>query len=237
MAGSSKHVLPVYLDGAKQVIANAGFDSNVADWNGLTSSVEVSNDLAANGTLRLGVPNHYGTVVFVVNKDAAQSVTISDYTSGSDSTVRVLNAEQESVTVLYNGSNWVEIAASESSAGTTGTNLTLSGTLSATGAATLSSTLGVTGAATLSSTLDVAGAAEFAGNVGFYGTTAIAQQAGAAQAAVSAHADLPADGTGASADYTQAEVTGAIETIHDLITLTNEIRQSLVDLGLIKGTS
>jgi len=160
MAGSSKHVLPVYLDGAKQVIANAGFDTNVADWNGLTSSVEISNDLAANGTLRLGVPNHYGTVVFVVNKDAAQSVTVSDYTSGSDSTVRVLNAEQESVTVLYNGSNWVEIAASESSAGTTGTNLTLSGTL------------------------DVTGAAEFGGNVGFYGTTAIAQRANANQAAV-----------------------------------------------------
>ena len=225
MGGSSKHVLPVYLDGAKQVIADAGFDSNVASWNGLTSSVEVSNDLTANGTLRLGVPNYYGTVVFVVNKDAAQSVTVSDYTSGSDSTVRVLNAEQESVTVLYNGSNWVEIAASESSAGTTGTNLTLSGTLSA------------TGAATLSSTLDVTGAAEFAGNVGFYGTTAIAQQAGAAQAAVTAAAGLPADGNGASADYTQAEVTGAIETIHDLIALTNEIRQSLVDLGLIKGTS
>lgn len=152
--------MPVYLDGAKQVIANAGFDSNVASWNGLTSSVEVSNDLAANGTLRLGVPNYYGTVVFVVNKDAAQSVTVSDYTSGSDSTVRVLNAEQESVTVLYNGSNWVEIAASESSAGTTGTNLTLSGTL------------------------DVTGAAEFAGNVGFYGTTAVARPASANQAAV-----------------------------------------------------
>lgn len=152
--------MPVYLDGAKQVIANSGFANNVASWNGLSSSVEISNDLAANGTLRLGVPNYYGTVVFVVNKDAAQSVTVSDYTSGSDSTVRVLNAEQESVTVLYNGSNWVEIAASESSAGTTGTNLTLSGTL------------------------DVTGAAEFGGNVGFYGTTAIAQRAHADQGAV-----------------------------------------------------
>jgi len=115
MGGSSKHVLPVYLDGAKQVIADSGFDNNVANWNGLSSSVEISNDLAANGTLRLGVPNYYGTVVFVVNKDADQSVTVSDYTSGSDSTVRVLNAEQESVTLLYNGSNWVEIAASEAS--------------------------------------------------------------------------------------------------------------------------
>ncbi len=116
MGGSSKHVLPVYLDGAKQVLAEADFgDNNLTSWNGLTSSVQINNDLTSNSTLRLGVPNHYGTVVFILSKDVNSQVTISDYTSGSDVTVKRLNAANESVTLMYNGSTWVEIAATESS--------------------------------------------------------------------------------------------------------------------------
>ena len=107
--------MPVYLDGAKQVIADADFTANVASWNGLTSSIEVSNDLSAQSKVRLGVPNHYGTVVFVVSKDTNTSVQVSDYTSGSDSIVKTLNAANESVTLMYNGSNWVEIAGTEAS--------------------------------------------------------------------------------------------------------------------------
>lgn len=115
MGGSSKHVLPVYLDGAKQVIASGDFSGNVANWNGLCSAVEVSDGISATSKVRLAVPNHYGTVVFIVNKDTDNTVQVSDYTSSSDSVVRELNAGNESVTLMYNGSNWVEIAASEAS--------------------------------------------------------------------------------------------------------------------------
>lgn len=115
MGGSSKHVLPVYLDGAKQTLASGDFTANVADWNGLTSSVQVNNGISSPSKVRLGVPNHYGTVVFVVSKDTNTNISVSDYTSGSDSIVRTLNAANESVTVMYNGSNWVEIAGTEAS--------------------------------------------------------------------------------------------------------------------------
>lgn len=115
MGGSSKHVLPVYLDGAKQTIAPADFTANVADWNGLTSSVQVNNGIGTPSKVRLGVPNHYGTVVFVVSKDTNTSVQVSDYTSGSDSIVKTLNAANESITLMYNGSDWVEIAGTEAS--------------------------------------------------------------------------------------------------------------------------
>ena len=106
--------MPVYLDGDKQELSSSDFVNDIADWNGLTSCVEVDS-IESDSRLRLGVPNHVGTVVFVVNKDGNTALIINDGVTGSDITVATLNAAMESVTLLYNGKKWVEIASTESS--------------------------------------------------------------------------------------------------------------------------
>lgn len=63
--------------------------------------------------------------------------------------------------------------------------------------------------------------------VGFYGTAPIAQRTGAAQAAVSATAAQTTTPYGFSTS-TQADA---------IVTLVNELRSSMVALGLIKGSA
>lgn len=60
--------------------------------------------------------------------------------------------------------------------------------------------------------------------IGFYNVTPIIQRSGAAQAAVVG----TADGT-----YSANEVT----LINDIVTLVNEVRQALVNIGIIKGSA
>lgn len=62
---------------------------------------------------------------------------------------------------------------------------------------------------------------------GFYGTTPIAQRAGAAQAAVTTTASQTTTPYGFSTS-TQADA---------IVTLVNELRASMVALGLIKGSA
>jgi len=67
-------------------------------------------------------------------------------------------------------------------------------------------------------------------------TNPIARQAGAAQAAVTVTATTP--GTGADAStWTGAQCTAAHVDITALAALVNEVRQCLIDLGLIKGAA
>lgn len=63
--------------------------------------------------------------------------------------------------------------------------------------------------------------------IGFYGVTPVAQQSGSAQAALATTAAVT---TGGYMFATSAQADGAI-------TLLNEIRSCLVDLGLIKGSA
>lgn len=73
--------------------------------------------------------------------------------------------------------------------------------------------------------------------VSFHGATAVAQRAGAAQAATGAAA--PAGGTGAAAGGydTAANRDLMIVLVNETRTLVNEIRATLVEKGLMKGAA
>lgn len=215
MGGSSRHVIPVYLDGPKQSLVFFEEDSsNFCDWNGLTSSIVVESDVIQNGTIRLGKANHYGTVVHI-KLEADQDIIVRPYVDQqSGEVIKTLNANGETLTVLFNGTTWVQIADTETTAttATSGTSLALSSNLTVDGNVKLGD------AAT--------------DTIGFYDATAIVQPASADQAAVDV-SGLPADGAASVADATHLEA--AVDSIKELATLVNELRSNLVSLGLIKG--
>lgn len=212
MGGSSRHVIPVYLDGPKQSLV---FDDNsFCDWNGLTSSIVVESDIIQNGTIRLGKANHYGTVVHI-KLEVDQDIIVRPYVDQTDGeTIKTLNSNGETLTVLFNGTTWVQIANTETTAttATSGTSLALSSNLTVDGNVKLGD-----------ATTDT---------IGFYDATAVVQPASASQAAVDV-SGLPADGAASVADATHLEA--AIDSIKELATLVNELRSNLVSLGLIKG--
>ena len=70
-----------------------------------------------------------------------------------------------------------------------------------------------------------------AATVGFHGTAATAQRAGAAQAAVTTAA------LASSATYVQAEITALATRCSALTVLVNELRAAQVEKGLIKGAA
>ena len=105
MGGSSKHVLPVYLDGAAQNVSTTG----VNDWNGLTSSVTLTS---ASGTLRLKKPDNYGTLIHI-KKTGSGSVDIKPYIEESLGSLIKALGTNETVTVIYNGTTWLQIADTE----------------------------------------------------------------------------------------------------------------------------
>jgi len=203
-----KNLFPLFLDGATQALSAA----EAATWDGKTSFVSLDNN--GIGTFTLGevadggYPIEPGTVVSVY-RSAAGSTDIDVLPKAGASALVSLNGPTESAVFMWDASEWKIVSNATANGSVSTTNFTATGNVA----------LGDAAGDTLS----------------FHGATPVAQQAGAAQAAVTAEGDLPAAGTGAGASYTQAEVTAAIENIHDLIALTNEIRQCLVDLGLIKG--
>jgi len=67
--------------------------------------------------------------------------------------------------------------------------------------------------------------------LGFHGATPVVMRAGADQAAVSTNA------LAVGASYSQAEVTAIATRATALTALANELRASLVEKGLIKGTT
>lgn len=84
--------------------------------------------------------------------------------------------------------------------------------------------------------------------VGFYGTTKVAQRAGAAQAAVTTTVGSAVAGTSATAvtpyGYAQAQADAIVTNINTLrtdvlalATLSNELRAAQVALGTIKGAA
>ena len=180
------------------------------DWNGLTSYV-TAEGAGGNFTFTLGSAEHAGTIVTVIKIDATNIVTVnptSDFDSSAGSVQ--LNLNKESVSFMWDGSKWRLFQQDQSSSFNGGA---------------------VANATTFNGNVEVEG------NVGFYNTAPIAQRASADQAVVAAGSGLPADGTGAGVNYTQAEITGAFDTIYDLITLVNQLRADLVALGLIKGSA
>tara|TARA_R100001510_G_C7547022_1_gene132267 strand:- start:27 stop:650 length:624 start_codon:yes stop_codon:yes gene_type:complete len=203
-----KNLFPLFLDGATQALSAA----EAATWDGKTSFVSLDNN--GIGTFTLGevadgdYPIEPGTVVSVY-RSANGSTDIDVLPKAGASALVSLNGPTESAVFMWDASEWKIVSNATANGSVSTTNFT------ATGNVALGDAVGDT--------------------LSFHGATPVAQQAGAAQAAVTAEGDLPAAGTGAGASYTQAEVTAAIENIHDLIALTNEIRQCLVDLGLIKG--
>jgi hypothetical protein len=105
MGGSSKHVLPVYLDGAAQSVSITGDN----DWDGLTSSVTLS---AASGTLRLKKPDNYGTLIHI-KKTGSGSVDVKPYIEENEGSLIKTLRTNETVTVIYNGTTWLQIADTE----------------------------------------------------------------------------------------------------------------------------
>ncbi len=210
----TQHVFPLRLDGATQEVAA------VASWNGATSLIDITT---ASGTYDLTVPDaeKAGTLL-TIKRSASGSNAVSVKNAGGAVLVSLDSATDTSC-LIWTGSAWEILSNATASGDLAADNVSLSGALTVAGAATLNGNVAVGDATT--------------DTVGFYGVTAVAQQAAAAQAAVTAETNLPTAGTGAGSAYTQAEVTAAIENIHDLIALTNEIRQCLVDLGLIKGAA
>jgi len=136
MGGSSKHVLPVYLDGAKQTVSSTGTN----DWNGLSSSVSLT---ASSGTFRLPKPNHYGTIIHIKKSGSANtSVDVKPYIDGVTGSVIKNVGAGDTLTVLYNGTTWVSVAESEQdqlAAVASGAALTLSSQLQVDGNVTLGS--------------------------------------------------------------------------------------------------
>jgi hypothetical protein len=146
MGGSSRHVIPVYLDGATQAVADADIDANSgANWNGLTSRVSI--DSSTNMTLKIGVPTHVGTVVFVeAVASSVGSYTIFDNggNAGSETTIATLQETGDSVTVVWDNNRWRIISETDMA--------------SATGSAPVDSVNGETGVVVLD-TSDVSQAA------------------------------------------------------------------------------
>tara|TARA_R100001440_G_scaffold14544_2_gene24602 strand:+ start:1816 stop:2598 length:783 start_codon:yes stop_codon:yes gene_type:complete len=140
MGGSSRHVIPVYLDGVKQT---ATFDENAfCNWNGLTSSIEVP--VSTTGTVKLGKANHYGTVVTVKSLSESNVIVRPFIENADGNIIKTLNGIGESLTVIFNGTDWLQIADTETTAttATTGTSLTLSANLSVEGNTTLGNAAG-----------------------------------------------------------------------------------------------
>lgn len=107
MGGASKHVIPVYLDGATQAVVTGDLVNSAANWDGLTSRVTI--DSSTNMTLKIGVPTHVGTVVFV----EAIASSVGTYTifdnggnAGSDTTIATLQETGDSVTVVWDNNRW-----------------------------------------------------------------------------------------------------------------------------------
>lgn len=216
MAGrfSRKRVFPVYLENAAQTISAAG----ESDWNKDTSNIKV--DVDDNVTVNLPIPLENGTMIFVeitqLGYTSTNAVQVKDVEN--DNVVVELNNTLESATLMWNAEAW-KLIANESASGTvSGTNGDFAGTLNVDGNVTLNGNVAVGDATT--------------DEIGFYGATAVTQQDGAAQAAtdVGAITNFPADGAGST-----AEIEAIADAVRSLEVLLNEVRQSLVDLGLIKG--
>tara|TARA_R100000951_G_scaffold110701_2_gene108924 strand:- start:825 stop:1451 length:627 start_codon:yes stop_codon:yes gene_type:complete len=206
-----KNLFPLFLDGATQALSAA----ETATWNGKTSFVSLDNN--GIGTFTLGevadgdYPIEPGTVVSVYRSDNG-STAIGVLPKTGASALVSLDGPTESAVFMWDASEWKIVSNATANGSVTTTNFAATGNVALGDAVT--------------------------DTLGFYGVaTPVAQQSGAAQAAVTAETNLPTTGTGAGSSYTQDEVTAAIENIHDLIALTNEIRQCLVDLGLIKGAA
>lgn len=149
MGGSSKHVIPVYLDGETQTVTQSDLDSSVANWDGLTSRVKI--DSTENMTLKLGVPNHVGTIVFIeATNSSVGTYTIFDNggNAGSDTSVATLEVTGDSATLVWDINRWRVISETDMA--------------SATGSAPVDSVNGETGAVVLdTSDVDEAAAGPF----------------------------------------------------------------------------
>jgi len=107
MGGSSRHVIPVYLDGDEQAITSSDITNSVANWNGLTSRVSI--DHSGNMTFKIGVPNHVGTVLFieaVASSLGSYSIFDNAGNAGSETTIASLQETGDSVTVIWDNNRW-----------------------------------------------------------------------------------------------------------------------------------
>lgn len=175
-------------------------------WNGKTSLIEVSSAAAAYD-IDLVAAEEPGTMltINVTGASLAEDVTVKD---PSDNAIVTLDSPTDNICLMWTGSAWVVIANSTATGTLSETNLALTGTLSVAGATTLNGNVAVGDAAT--------------DEIGFFGATAIVQPASAAQAAVTI-TDV-------------SSIDSDVDTnLDNLAALVNEIRDVLVDLGLMKG--
>ena len=180
--------------------------SAAAEWNGKTSLIEVSAAASAFA-IDLIAAEEPGTMltINVTGSTLASDVTVNDPAGNA---IVTLDSPTDNICLMWTGTAWEVIANATATGTLSSTNLALTGTLSVAGAATLNGNVAVGNAAT--------------DEIGFFGATAIVQPASAAQAAVTI--------TDVSSVDTDVDTN-----LDNLAALVNEIRDVLVDLGLMKG--
>lgn len=211
---ATKHIFPLLLDGATQTISSAG----ARFWDTNTSIVNVTASTNTTVTIPAvkadGRPHELGTLVVITcgTLDANQTVKLYNLSVDANNLIATLDGTNESTTLMLTNSGWFQLAREHSSGTVNADNLTLSGTLTVTGAATMNGNVVVGNATT--------------DTIGFYGATAVAQIAAATQASVSAPT--------ISETPTKAQLDAAFLATN---TLLNKLRADLVTLGLIKGSA
>jgi len=212
---ATKHLFPLLLDGAAQVISSNGAQT----WNTNTSIVNVTASTNTTVTIPAaktdGRPHELGTLVVITcgNLSASNDVKVYNGSVDANNLIATLDAANESTTLMLTNSGWFQLARENNSGTLAADNLTLSGTLTVTGATTMNGNVVIGNATT--------------DTVSFYGTTpAVVQRASSEQAQVSA----PTIG----ATFSKAELDAAFLATN---TLLNRLRADLVALGLIKGAA
>ena len=211
---ATKHIFPLLLDGATQTISSAG----ARTWDTNTSIVNVTASTNTTVTIPAvkadGRPHELGTLVVITcgTLTASNDVKIYNVSVDANNVLATLDAANESTTLMLTNSGWFQLARENNSGTLAADNVTLTGTLTVAGTSTLNGNVVVGNATT--------------DTIGFYGATATAQIAAAAQAQVSAPT--------ISATPTKAELDAAFLATN---TLLNKLRADLVTLGLIKGAA
>lgn len=140
-------------------------------WNGISSVVTC--DTSSNSvTLTVNDAEILGTLLYIRKTASGNSLIIS--ANGNTSFATLAN-ENDTVQLIWNGTDWVIIALSDLPASISATSLTTSGNVSVGGNISATGTLAVTGAATFANALNVTGTASFITGNFVLGATAVAQ--------------------------------------------------------------
>ena len=113
---SSKHIFPLFLDGAVQTAAGIAGIGATSSWNGTSSFVKTVTGAGA-ADLTFTVPNATipGTTIVITHTGTTAVAVTPTTTIYNDTSIDVvsLDAVGESVTMFWNGSGWAYIGSLE----------------------------------------------------------------------------------------------------------------------------